>query len=63
MSAQQSGTPPQGRRAVLVSSPHAGNAMRAEQLTALLERVGITVAQSLLVSDLDRSLPHGGAVA
>ncbi len=33
--------------------------MDAEQLTALLERVGVTVAQSLLVSDLDRSLPLG----
>ena len=33
--------------------------MGAEQLTALLERVGVTVAQSLLVSDLDRSLPLG----
>jgi diacylglycerol kinase family enzyme len=33
--------------------------MDADQLTALLERVGITVAQSLLVSDLDRTQPLG----
>lgn len=48
-----------GRRAVLISSPAAGNALRAEQLAARLRRVGIAVAESLPVSALDHAQPQG----
>ena len=47
------------RRAVLISSPHAGNAISADRLRELLARLGIVVARSLLVSDLDRAQPQG----
>ena len=47
------------RRAVLISSPHAGNAINSDRLTELLARLGIIVARSLLVSDLDRARPQG----
>lgn len=50
---------PSERRAVLVSSPNAGNAIRAEDLAAHLARAGVTVAQSLLVSELDHAQPQG----
>lgn len=47
------------RRAVLISSPHAGNAIHAERLAAWLGRVGIAVTESLLISDLDHTQPQG----
>lgn len=59
MSARVSRARARGRRAVLVSSLNAGSAVNPEQLTAWLGRVGVTVAHSLLVSDLDHSRPQG----
>jgi diacylglycerol kinase (ATP) len=59
MSAQPSGANAAGRRAVLVSSPNAGNATRAEQVAERLERLGITVASNLFVSELDHLPPQG----
>jgi diacylglycerol kinase family enzyme len=59
MAAQQSGEHPAARRALLVSSPNAGNASRAGQLTTQLERLGITVARQMLVGDLDHLPPQG----
>jgi diacylglycerol kinase (ATP) len=47
------------RRALLVSSPHAGNAVHFKRLDAHLRRVGIAVGERLLVSDLDHSQPQG----
>jgi diacylglycerol kinase family enzyme len=47
------------RRALLVSSPNAGNAARAGQLTTQLKRLGITVAGQMLVGGLDRLPPQG----
>jgi diacylglycerol kinase family enzyme len=59
MSAQQSGKRPAARRALLVSSPHAGNASRAGRLTAQLKRLGIMVAKNIPVGELDHSQPQG----
>ena len=60
MSAQQSGAQrARARRALLVSSPNAGNASRAGQLTTQLKRLGITVARNLPVGELDHSQPQG----
>jgi diacylglycerol kinase (ATP) len=59
MSARVSRARDRGRRAVLVSSLDAGSAINPEQLAAWLGRVGVTVAHSLLVSDLDHSRPQG----
>lgn len=47
------------RRAILISSPHAGNAISADHLAELLARLGIAVTRRLLVSDLDRAQPQG----
>lgn len=58
-SAQQSGKRATTRRALLVSSPHAGNAARAGQLTTQLERLGITVARTIPVGELDHAQPQG----
>jgi diacylglycerol kinase family enzyme len=58
MTAQQSGEHPPARRALLVSSPNAGNASRAGQLTTQLERLGITVARQMLVGELDHLPPQ-----
>jgi len=59
MSAQQSGKHGAARRALLVSSPHAGNAARAGQVTTQLKRLGITVAKKIPVGELDHSQPQG----
>ncbi len=59
MSAQRPGGPAAGRRAVLVSSPNAGNAMYANQATARLASLGITVASNLPVGKLDHLPPQG----
>ena len=59
MSAQQSGKHGAARRALLVSSPHAGNAARAGRLTTQLKRLGITVAKKIPVGELDHSQPQG----
>jgi diacylglycerol kinase family enzyme len=59
MSAQQPGKHAVPRRALLVSSPNAGNASRAGQLTTQLERLGITVARQMLVGELDHLPPQG----
>jgi len=59
MAAQQSGKRPATRRALLVSSPNAGNASRAGQLTTQLERLSITVARQMLVDELDHLPPQG----
>src|SRR5690242_10574604 len=59
MAAQQSGKHATARRALLVSSPNAGNASRAGQLTTQLERLGITVARQMLVGELDHLPPQG----
>jgi diacylglycerol kinase family enzyme len=59
MSAQSSGTRTSERRALLVSSPNAGNASHTGQLAAQLGRLGITVARSILVGELDHSSPEG----
>ncbi|HEY7342653.1 MAG TPA: diacylglycerol kinase family protein [Ktedonobacterales bacterium] len=59
MSAQHSGKLPSARRALLVSSPHAGNASRAGRLTTQLKRLGITVAKKIPVGELDHSQPQG----
>jgi diacylglycerol kinase family enzyme len=59
MAAQQSGKRATARRALLVSSPNAGNASRAGQLTAQLERLGITVARQMSVDELDHLPPQG----
>lgn len=59
MDAQQSGKRPATRRTLLVSSPNAGNATRAGQLTTQLERLGITVARQVLVDELDHLPPQG----
>lgn len=44
---------------MLVSSPDARNAISPEQLAVWLDRVGVTVVNSLVVSDLDHSRPQG----
>lgn len=59
MSANRNDARSPGRRAVLVSSPDAGNAIHAEHLVEQLARVGITIKQNLLVSDLDHASPQG----
>lgn len=59
MTAKQSGARATGRRAVLVTSPNAGNAKGDKYLAKHLERVGIVVAKSLQVSDLDHAQPQG----
>lgn len=59
MSAQHPGKRAVARRALLVSSPNAGNASRAGQLTTQLKRVGVTVAGKMLVGELDHSSPQG----
>jgi len=59
MTAQQSGEHPVARRALLVSSPNAGNASRAGQLTTQLERLGIMVAGQMLIGELDHLPPQG----
>lgn len=59
MTAQQSGEHPGARRALLVSSPNAGNASRAGQLTTQLERLGIMVAGQMLIGELDHLPPQG----
>lgn len=59
MAAQKSGKRAAARRALLVSSPNAGNASRAGQLTTQLERLGITMAREMLVGDLDHVPPQG----
>jgi diacylglycerol kinase (ATP) len=59
MSAQQPGKHPTARRALLVSSPHAGNAARAGRLTTQLKRLGITVTKNIPVGELDHSQPQG----
>ncbi len=61
MSAQYPGKRAMPRRALLVSSPNAGNASRAGQLTTQLERLGITVARQMLVGELDH-LPSQGSL-
>jgi diacylglycerol kinase (ATP) len=59
MSAQREDAHATGRRAVLVSSPAAGSALRAGNLELFLAGAGINVAQHLLVSDLDHTQPQG----